>query len=240
MHVDMHLDLASNLAGRILAGAGSMTLVTYKEAQPRRLEVLAHGITEEGELIVVCEDAAWGIREVRVDVAKQAPEFGARIVAGTAHAVGEIEWLEEGVGKLQLGPLFVHTGEGALPFATDAVLARASQLSEVDADALTAREMFGEVLEPQVAGLIDAIVAGAIAGSHTLDPAVCTCPEHHGQVHVVDISEVGLVLMQSLAVGTRVVFVPFAEPARGFAQLLREIEQLAIDVAVWQVACRNS
>ncbi|MDU0479634.1 hypothetical protein QVA66_10320 [Staphylococcus chromogenes] len=235
----MRFELASNLACRILAGAGSMTLTNYQDEHPRTAEVLAHGLNEEGELIVVCEDAAWGMREVRVDVEKQAPEFHARIVAGTAHALGEIEWLEEGVGKLQLGPLFVHSGDGSLPFSTPEMLNRAQHLSEVDVDELTARELFGDVLHEQAPALIDAIAAGEIPGSHVLDPATCACPEHLGQVYVVDICEVGVVLMQTLALGTRVAFVPLEAPARGFEQLLAQFEQLSIDVAVWQVACRN-
>lgn len=133
---------------RVLAGSGVLDLVAYDIAPERAHRAIAHTTTACGAILVALDVSADAdgfydpqafLLRVRVDLAKEAPEWQASILAYTVHALGTLSWAEdeqvaqcvrdghidEGfayaasipgvrVGALDLTQIIVHDADGAV------------------------------------------------------------------------------------------------------------------------------
>ncbi len=90
------------MAHRLLAGAGTATMVAYRLTPALEVDALAHGLTRDGELVVACRPSSgdavevlpeWRKLDVRLDVTKSAPEWSVRITSAGIHLLGVLEWV---------------------------------------------------------------------------------------------------------------------------------------------------
>lgn len=92
-----------SVAHRILAGAGSASMLAYRTDPLIGFDYLAHGLTSNGELAVVCFPETSELLdldreadlEVRLDVVKEAVDAEVSIVSATLHLLGKLRWLSE-------------------------------------------------------------------------------------------------------------------------------------------------
>ncbi|MGQ7788893.1 hypothetical protein [Nesterenkonia sp. K-15-9-6] len=90
---------ATSTAQRLLAGAGRLSLVAYREEPQRELAVLAHGMTDVGAWLVVLgsEGTPTAAEGDEADVRLQIDQFGAqadvRVQVASLHALGRVHML---------------------------------------------------------------------------------------------------------------------------------------------------
>lgn len=90
---------ATSMARRLLCGVGSASFVAYRDGGRRPVDVLTHGLTADGDLVVAVLDGPatgeWrGTVPVRLDVRREAAEARVRVIAASVHLHGEVEWLD--------------------------------------------------------------------------------------------------------------------------------------------------
>lgn len=88
----------ASVARRLLAGAGSASFVAFRHDAHRDLDVLAHGLTDDGRLVVATVEDVSHLPtdesvEIRLDVRREATEARVRILAATAHLLGRLDWV---------------------------------------------------------------------------------------------------------------------------------------------------
>lgn len=91
-----------SLASRLLAGAGSASLVVYEWAPSTTMDSMVHGMSTRGEIVVAacpgsCHRAgtfpdALPV-DVRLSILKDAPDPSVRINCAGVHALGIFEWV---------------------------------------------------------------------------------------------------------------------------------------------------
>lgn len=93
---------AASLAHRLLSGPGKASILAYNLCPTAETDVLCHGLSDDGDLIVaVVRDVddmftvtpSTEPTNVRFDVVKEAPEWTTRITACSLHLLGAFEWL---------------------------------------------------------------------------------------------------------------------------------------------------
>lgn len=189
---------------------------------------------------------ATGVAEVRIDIRREATEAQTRILAATGHLLGRIEWpdssaqrellesswMSESVrvaagapnavlGLVRAERVLVHDGAGVAPLALaqlvgaepNAVYPRADE--EFEAHEIVAG-CGPDLLYGIYAATLDARRCADVLSERVVSPA---CAATIGRIFCVDVDALGLTLMYVGASATRVVFVPFPEPAHGHAQL---------------------
>ncbi|MDN6557555.1 MAG: hypothetical protein L0K74_13900 [Acidipropionibacterium acidipropionici] len=91
-----------SMARRLLAGAGSASLLAYRLSPDEFTASIAHGLTRSGQFVVagrpdpsdpVTVVEAGEPVDVRVDLLKESPDPMVRLVAATVHALGVLTWL---------------------------------------------------------------------------------------------------------------------------------------------------
>lgn len=93
-----------SVAARILAGSGSAALLAYQTNPVAGCDFVAHGLSDNAELVVVCcppaDDPLAALPRhqpirVRLDVVKEAPIAEVSIVSATLHLLGILHWLDD-------------------------------------------------------------------------------------------------------------------------------------------------
>lgn len=97
----------ASVARRLLGGAGSASFVAYRHDAHSDIDVLAHGLTTDGRLVVATVDdvehlRAQGASDIRLDLRREATEARVRILAATAHLLGTLEVLSDDARTDQL------------------------------------------------------------------------------------------------------------------------------------------
>ncbi|GAB47334.1 hypothetical protein [Mobilicoccus pelagius] len=102
-------------AARLLGGGGRATLTPYRHDPTAELDVLSHGLTADGRLVVVCtetsladvaagelgvgaggglrNDVADDVHDVRLDVHREAASAEVRILVSSLHLLARVEWV---------------------------------------------------------------------------------------------------------------------------------------------------
>lgn len=222
----------ASVAGRLLAGAGAAVLVAYRHDPNVAHQVLAHGLTDAGELVVaVSQDVvtAEGC-EIRLDIVREAAEPRLRITAATAHLLGQLtvlpvtlfeargvpEAIAElagvpgiAVGVVRCDRVLLHHGPGVvrLRFADVAVAAFPSHDDELEVQGVVAGFATEELLQ-----IAAAVGAGRLDGAVLSQrPTIPMAVRDEEQMYCVDVDSQGLTLMRVAEV-TTVTFIAFPEP----------------------------
>lgn len=252
-----------SLAHRMLAGAGRANVVAYRlEGQPT-LPCLAHGFMPDGRLVMaaaphpdaVALSPAGQTVDVRVDIAKFAPDPSVRIVAASAHFLAGLEWLTPGEtdelltagelpdlvaavadtasGRLAIvstSRVVVHDGSGATPLSLDQVWAFGRELgASVDAVDTEAVALDAAVsVDPfDLAGMCDAAENGWIpAHLLTRKPSGGGCAHTRNRDFVVDVDRTGVTVLREGSTATSVYFVPFDRPTSSARDLADNLSSL--------------
>lgn len=252
-----------SLAHRMLAGAGRANVVAYRlEGQPT-LPCLAHGFMPDGRLVMaaaphpdaVALTPAGRTVDVRVDIAKFAPDPSVRIVAASAHFLAGLEWLTPGEtdelltagelpdlvaavadtasGRLAIvstSRVVVHDGSGATPLSLDQVWAFGRELgASVDAVDTEAVALDAAVsADPfDLAGMCDAAENGWIpAHLLTRKPSGGGCAHTRNRDFVVDVDRTGVTVLREGSTATSVYFVPFDRPTSSARDLADNLSTL--------------
>ena len=90
-------------ARRLLGGQGRASFVAYRHDPTTDVDVLAHGLTPDGRLALVCtadtlsrhfgEEVVGDTHAVRLDLHREAACAEVRILVASAHLLGEVEWV---------------------------------------------------------------------------------------------------------------------------------------------------
>ena len=252
-----------SLAHRMLAGAGRANVVAYRlEGQPT-LPCLAHGFMPNGRMVmaaaphpdVAALTPAGQTVDVRVDIAKFAPDPSVRIVAASAHFLAGLEWLTPGEtdellmtgelpelvaavadtasGRLAIvstARVVVHDGSGATPLSVDQVRAFGRELGDsiaaVNTEAV-ALDAAVSVDPIDLAGMCDAAENGWIpAHLLTRKPSSGGCAHTRNRDFVVDVDLTGVTVLREGSTATSVYFVPFHRPTSSAQDLADNLASL--------------
>ncbi|MEJ5929139.1 hypothetical protein WG915_11040 [Corynebacterium sp. H128] len=237
--------VARSQACRIISGGGDMSLTAYQINAGEQLDVVAHGLDDQGRLTFVCraEDALlYEDMAVRVDAVLKAPEFRADIISASLHGLGVVEWQEfHGQfrsGIIQVEQVFVHNFAQPIPFQFGEIVGDAMHLPEVVVDEFAAREAVGELSKQQCNTLIDAVVAETYPGGAVTMSGFGGCEHHADEVYVVDICEHGITLMQTANGRMATALVPFAKAAYTIEDLARRVVVLAAEASARHASSR--
>ena len=251
-----------SLAHRMLAGAGRANVVAYRlEGQPT-LPCLAHGFMPDGRMVmaaaprpdVAALTPAGETVDVRVDIAKFAPDPSVRIVAASAHFLAGLEWLTPGetdelltagvlpdlvaavadtaYGRLAIvstARVVVHDGSGATPLSVDQVWAFGRELEESAAVNTEAVALDTAVsVDPfDLAGMCDAVENGWIpAHLLTRKPSSGGCDHTRNRDFVVDVDLTGVTVLREGSSAISVYFVPFERPTSSARALADNLASL--------------
>lgn len=90
-------------ARRLLDGVGRASFVAYRHDPSADVDALAHGLTSDGRLAVVCtadtlaaafdEEVVGDTHAIRLDLYREAASPEVRIIVASAHLLGEVEWV---------------------------------------------------------------------------------------------------------------------------------------------------
>lgn len=129
-------DRAASMAHRLLSGVGVATAVAYRHDPEHTVDVLAHGLTDDGDLVVAlradalpegvldARGGSTGPTHVRLDVRREATEARVRIVAATVHLLGRVEWLEDHVSRVAAASGFLPADVALVAGAPGVLLGR--------------------------------------------------------------------------------------------------------------------
>lgn len=129
-------DRAASMAHRLLSGVGAASAVAYRHDPEHAIEVLAHGLTSDGDLVVALRaeslpdgvldqsSRGTGPTHVRLDVRREATEAHVRIVAATIHLLGRVDWLEDNVRRAAVASGFLPAEVALVAGAPGVLLGR--------------------------------------------------------------------------------------------------------------------
>ena len=244
------LDRAGAQAHRLVRGTGLASLVAYRLDPNRAVEVLAHGLTQDGTLVVGLVEGFLpeGSHEVRLDVRREADEAQVRITAASLHLLGVLHWLTpeeserllddsrlpETMSLLAGAPgvrwarvaterLVLHDASGVTPFDYQRAIVERAVFPAI-AQELAAHDIVSRVGESALRAICQAVVAGTLPGVVQSDrPSANSCGHAVDRIFCVDVDGLGVNLMQVGRERTSVVFVPF--PAQ-----VGDLDSLAVQV----------
>lgn len=255
-------DRAGTLAHRLLAGGGVAAVVAYRLDPEKATEVLAHGVTSDGALVVALTPGplldAGCAHEVRMDVRREATEAAVRITSASIHLLGRLSWLTSQEVRdlgdearlpdpvtLLLGSpavrwarvtterVVLHDASGVTPFTWDeAVVDRAT--FPAPSDELNAHDVVLAAAGTDLEAVCRAVVDGRLPGRVQSDrPSANVCNHTADRVFCVDVDGLGVNLMHVGRERTTVVFAPFDAK-------VGDLDALAMAVATLAARARAS
>ncbi|GAB2503452.1 hypothetical protein CATRI_00445 [Corynebacterium atrinae] len=239
---------AESLARRIFHGAGALSLVPYRVDSTAHLPVLAHGINDQGQLVVACAAAdaermgdRVGETAVRVDGIRKSLEFDVDITVASLHALADLTWVaaeEAGLdvdpspylrfGVLKLDNVFIRGPQGTTRASFDELVGTTLDSRELDTRELDAREQVDRLPVWRQSQLIDDVLGGSLPGIILADRVQPLCSSHHFRLWVADVDPRGIVLLKATDERVTTVLVPFAERATTIEDLARAVDALAV------------
>lgn len=251
--MDRHSMYSESLAGRILGGAGALTLAPYRVDPSAIVPVVAHLTDAHGRLLVLCpaDEAEYiGATEARVDGTKKAPELSIDITVASLHALGHVEWLDVtdpafahfpladtgafAVGVVTMEKVLLHGPCGVVkldPHTLPAVPAHHPLI----ADEFEARDVVGMLSPGQLRALLSDALVGFIPGFRCSEfeamesaaDGAAACAHAGSNMWVADVDPAGLTLASLYGSRVTSVFVDFAEPVSTISDLVRAVDALA-------------
>ncbi|GAB3948277.1 hypothetical protein [Corynebacterium tapiri] len=190
---------AVDLANRMLSGAGLLSFVAYRTYPARTITTLEHSLDVDGTLVVKCwqDDVAHlPTSEVRIDVHKEALDWGTSIAFASVHALGRIEWRAGGgpvrVGTVHLQQCHLHWPGGTQRIDAEAINPATRRLEEVEVlQALSTAGM------NTLHSLHSEVQVGLTHGCVLTDMSYPLCPHQQNRMWIGDASEHGIVLIGS-------------------------------------------
>lgn len=252
-------DRAASTAHRLLSGVGAASLVAYRHDPESSLDVLAHGLTADGHLLIALRaDSVPAVltadrTQVRFDVRREATEAQVRIVAATAHLLGQVTWIGDSVrqealaggilpdavamvadapgtllGLIRCERVLLHDASGVTPFPyADLVAQERPQAFPTTLEEIDAQEVLSRLGDTELRALCSAVVDGPLAGCVLSErPTRPGCDSTLGRVFCVDVDALGVNLMHVDHDVTRVVYLQFPQPVRDLPGLRRQVAEL--------------
>lgn len=233
---------AAALARRLVGGAGAASLDAYRVGEC--LEFVAHGIAEDGSLVVAAIPAGAlaaagdGVPiDVRLDVVKQAPVPAVSIVSASVHLLGELTWVpaaEVALGELPSSVASLADMPGVrygVVAVRRAVLHDLTGATVIDGDQFhyeAPSAVDGYAAFEKVAGLDQgmlkdlcwAVMVDATPGLVVSKPAMPNVCQHMAdRVFCVDVDARGLTMMLVGTEETLLVFAAFSHPVASLPDL---------------------
>lgn len=227
---------AVNVARRCLAGAGRGSLLAYRTDPQLEIDVMAHGMLDDGTVVVALGSHAWELVDdavdVRLDVEKFAPDASLLIRSGTLHGLGRLTWEVDEAGDLPglvgavAGMPGVRVGVLALPRlllhdSAGVTVLKAEELRPCpEADAAGVLDELGAVEAVAAVGtegwldIIASVLSGRVVGAELGRIELReTCSHTLGSVRCLDVDVMGVTVMHIADTHATTVFVPFATEA---------------------------
>lgn len=219
------------LARRLLRGVGAASLDAYRLCET--LEFVAHGVTEDGVLVVAGRPdgllAQAASADVRLDVVKRAPDPLISIVGSSLHLLGSLTWVDAAevsgvptnvaellelpgarLGVIDIDRAVLHDLTGATALGRGDLFYQPS---------LVVDEYAGyEVVAGQGQGVLKdlcwAVMVGEVPGIVvTKAPLRAACSHTRDQVFCVDVDSSGVTLMLVGGQETLIVYAAYPAPA---------------------------
>lgn len=234
-------------ASRMLSGSGRASLFAFRVSPQTTMDVLAHGLLEDGDLIVavsVTEEFAEAHPEVdvRLDIEKNAPDPAVLIRSATLHALCVMSWLPADPGmdlpglvgavagvpgvrlaRVETSRVLLHDCAGVTAHAMADVLdARANQgVEEFDAVAAVA-----EIGDEARLRIIESVLTGRVRGVEFDRIEISgTCSHTLGTVRCLDVDSFGVTLMHIASTHATTFYVPFDDEAGTLSKLRAGLER---------------
>lgn len=248
-------DRATTVAHRLLTGAGLANVVAYRIDPDHSLDVLAHGVSSNGMLVVAMAPTALPdghVHAVRMDVRREATEATVRITSASIHLLGQFTWLsrEEVTAlahderlpqstrmltetptvrwaRVSTDRVVLHDASGVTPF--DYATAAADRATfPTPTQELAAHDVVRTEAEHDLAAICRAVADGTLPGRVQSDrPSPGNVCEHTAdRVFCVDVDDLGINLMHVGRERTAVVFAPFTGKVAGLDDLATEVRSL--------------
>ncbi|WIY81921.1 hypothetical protein [Propionimicrobium sp. PCR01-08-3] len=253
---------ARSVTARILRGAGNASLLAYRCSPMVSCEAMVHGISRSGRLVVAaCPDSADPVAEmepgqsyaIRMDITKESPEPGFRLVAATVHLLGELEWqpdwatdelIDAGelpcdvaaiasapggrLGVITTDRCLIHDAAGVRSFAFDELIqADGSPAFPLPADELDAHHLVMALSNDSLRGIRDSVLKGTIEGRLcSRQSLLAGCPHTWDQVLCADVDCTGITMLTVEPTETYSVFAAFDREVGCLDELNDQVQRL--------------
>ena len=221
----MHHTLAANLAARVLAGEGELTLSGIPVASHR--PNVCPGRRARLTVSCLADDVPEPLpTRVNMDAVISSAEIDVRITAASVHAPATLRWVRaDGPwlhGELTLGTLQVCSVGGALTVTS------ISKCNAVDLDPLGARDAVAGLGRGVLASLVDGSVTHAFPSIACPDEPLRGCEHVKNRIFVVDASSVGVTLLRTTENTKRAVHIGLPRRAVTLEDLAVQLTRLAV------------
>lgn len=234
-------------ARRMLAGAGRASLFAFRASPQSTMDVLAHGLLEDGDVVVavsVTDEfvASHPELDVRLDIEKNAPDPMVLIRSATMHALCVMSWLSDGAGmelpglvgtvagipgvrlaRVETSRVLLHDCAGVTAYALSDLMhgTGAPQLEEFDAVQAVA-----EIGDEARLRIIESVLTGRVRGVEFDRIEIsATCSHTLGTVRCLDVDSLGVTLMHIAAAHATTFYVPFDDEAGTLSKLRAGLER---------------
>ena len=262
----------SSLARRIASGAGMATMVAHAmisadgNLDDWTCDLQAHGVTTSGRFVVglrshpdqaLCQIPAGLATDARLEISKDAPEPGIRLLAATLHVLGTVTWLSaDQIDHLLATDVLPNEVSTIADFSdaligvitpTRSILHDAMGSTEIDLPALiddipndkvfpsvedefSALDIVARLGDRQLSHLCDEVLAETLSGCRCWSRATHhACPHTVGRVFCADIDRTGLTLMYVNPNQTGAVFIPLDQDVASLSELEDAVAQLPLN-----------
>lgn len=263
---------SSSLARRILGGAGMATMVAHAiisadgNLDEWTCDLQAHGVTASGRFIValrpqpaqaLCQIPAGLSTDVRLEISKDSPEPGIRLLAATLHILGTMTWLsadqidhllatdvlpsevsmitefDDGlIGLIDPRQAILHDALGSAEIDIPTLIADMPNEEVFPSinDELSALDVVASLGDFHLSQLCDAVRQEKLPGCNCWSRATHhACPHTVGRVFCADIDRTGLTLMYVNPDQTGAVFIPLDREASSLPELEAAVAQLPLN-----------
>ncbi|WCC79486.1 hypothetical protein O6R08_08180 [Cutibacterium equinum] len=263
---------SSSLARRILGGAGMATVVAHEmisaDTHPDiwTCDLQAHGVTASGRFVVamrphpaqaICQIPAGIATDVRMEISKDSPEPGIRLLTATLHVLGTLTWLSAGqidhllatdvlprevsmitafddglVGVIEPRQGILHDSMGSTEVDIPTLIADTphDEVFPTIEDEFSALDVVASLGDFHLSQLCDAVRRETLAGHHCWSRTTHhACPHTVGRVFCADIDRTGLTLMYVNPDQTGAVFIPLDQDATSLSELEAAVAQLPLN-----------
>ncbi|MDO4413145.1 hypothetical protein [Cutibacterium sp.] len=262
----------SSIARRILAGAGAATMVAHAmisaDGDPDQwtCDLQAHGVTTSGRFVVavrsqpaqaLCQVPVGVPTDIRLEISKDSPEPGIRLLAATLHVLGTVTWLsvsqidhllatelvpsevsiiagfDDGlIGVIDPHQAILHDAMGSTEIDIPTLIAETpnDEVFPSIQDEFSALDVVASIGDFHLSQLCDAVRREELLGCTCWSRATHqACPHTVGRVFCADIDRTGLTLMYVNPDQTGAVFIPLDRDATSLSELEAAVARLPLN-----------
>ncbi|WP_257160202.1 hypothetical protein [Corynebacterium cystitidis] len=226
-------DIARSIAARIVSGTGDMQLVDYSSGFQRVIPVAGHCLDEQDRWLISCSRHDFDHflpTQVRLDVTMYAPHFQLVATAASAHALGFVEWVDTDgpwlTGIVDVSKLHVHYFSGVCSFDFSQLTDHSRHLPAMATDRLGAYDVASSLSQSDLARIVHAVETGVAPGTVLAPQYQPVCEHLRHRVFVIDICEVGIMMLKTTESSRIPVSATFPTVARSLTDLSNHLMDL--------------